>query len=133
MLIMDVTVLGIGYRREGEARPEIPYAERQKHERILIVINNSSVNKWRRLSQKQLDQQFTHEMIHGLQCSPFEATAMLDAVYRVYTPYFETSGTLKPGQILFQVISVDARANTPLADSEMGHRHIDLRRRCGGY
>jgi hypothetical protein len=82
------------------------------------MINNSSVNKWRRLSQKQLDQQFTKEMVNGLQCSRFEAEAMLDAVYRVYTPYFETSGTLKPGQILFQVISVDARPNTPLADSK---------------
>jgi len=82
------------------------------------MINNSSLWKWRRLSQKQIDQQFVHEMVHGLQCSPFEASAMLDAVYRVYSPYFETSGALKPGQILFQVISVDARPNARLADSK---------------
>ena len=118
MLMMDMTVPGRGDRREGAARPEIPYAGRPRHERTPIVINNSSLKKWRRLSQKQLDQQFTHEMVHGLQCSPFEATAMLDAVYRFYSPFFETSGTLKPGQILFQVISVDARPNTRLADSK---------------
>ena len=82
------------------------------------MINNSSLKKWRRLSQKQLDQQFICEMVHGLQCSPFEASAMLDAVYRVYSPYFETSGTLKPGQILFQVISIDATPNMPLAESK---------------
>jgi hypothetical protein len=27
----------------------------------------------------------------------FEATAIPDTVYQVYTPYFETSGTVKPG------------------------------------
>jgi hypothetical protein len=82
------------------------------------MINNSSLTKWDRLSQKQLDQQFTHEMVHGLQCSPFEASAILDAVYRVYAPYFETSGTLKPGQILFQVVSIEASPSTRLADSK---------------
>jgi hypothetical protein len=79
------------------------------------MINNSSMSKWHRLAHKQLDQQFTHEIIHGLDCSRFEASAILDAVYRVYRPYFETSGTLKPGQILFQVISADTPSNTPLS------------------
>jgi hypothetical protein len=107
---------------------------------MLIMINNSSLTKWQRLSQKQLDQQFSHEMIHGLQCSPFEASAILDAVYRVYAPYFETSGTLKPGQILFQVISVEATPNTRLADSKQitatltfdaGKEDLDVRRKRG--
>ena len=65
------------------------------------MINNTSLQKWNRLAQKQLDQQFLNEIITGLQCSPFEANAILDTVYKVYAPYFETSGTLKPGQILF--------------------------------
>ena len=46
-----------------------------------IMINNSSATKWDRLSHKQLDRQFVHEMVHGLQCSPFEAQAILEAVY----------------------------------------------------
>ena len=104
------------------------------------MINNSALTKWRRLSQKQLDQQFTHEMVHGLQCSPFEASAILEAVYRVYTPYFETSGTLKPGQILFQVISVEAPPNTRLAESKQvtvtltfdaGKEDLEIRRNQG--
>lgn len=82
------------------------------------MINNSSPTKWRRLAHKQLDQQFVHEIIHGMDCSSFEASAILDTVYRVYRPYFETSGTLKPGQILFQVISVETSAHTPLAEGK---------------
>ena len=82
------------------------------------MINNTSVQKWNRLAQKQLDQQFVNEVISGLQCSPFEATALLDTVYKVYAPYFETSGTIKPGQILLPVISVEASSNTPLAESK---------------
>ena len=104
------------------------------------MINNSSPKKWRRVSQKQLDTQFTNAVVHGMQCSPFEASGMLDAVYKVYAPYFETSGTLKPGQILFQVISVDARANTRLADSKQvtvtltfdaGMEDLEMRRDLG--
>jgi hypothetical protein len=83
-----------------------------------IMINNSSVQKWDRLAQKQLDQQFINEIIHGLQCSPFEAKAVLEAVYKVYGPYFETSGHLKPGQILFQVISIDEGPTARLANSK---------------
>lgn len=82
------------------------------------MINNSSLGKWDRLSQKRLDQQFTHEIIHGLQCSPFEASAILDTVYNVYASYFETSGTLKPGQMLFQVIAVETSASTRLSEAK---------------
>lgn len=104
------------------------------------MINNSSLTKWQRLSQKQLDGQFTHEMVHGLQCSPFEASAILDAVYRVYASYFETSGTLKPGQLLFQVISIEATPSTRLAESKQvtvtltfdaGMEDLEVRRHQG--
>ena len=82
------------------------------------MINNSSLQKWDRLAHKQLDQQFMNEIVHGLQCSPFEAKAVLEAVYKVYRPYFETSGHLKPGQILFQVISVDEGPTARLGQSK---------------
>lgn len=82
------------------------------------MIINTSLQKWNRLAQKQLNQQFINEIIKGLQCSPFEAQAILEAVYAVYTPYFETSGTLKPGQLLFQVVSIEAAPNTPLSECE---------------
>jgi hypothetical protein len=104
------------------------------------MINNSYATRWDRLAQKQLDQQFVHEIVHGLQCSPFEASAILETVYRVYAPYFETSGTLKPGQILFQVVSVESPANVPLSHSKQltvtltvdaGPEDLDLRKTAG--
>jgi hypothetical protein len=105
-----------------------------------IMINNSSLQKWDRLAQKQLDQQFMHEIIHGLQCSPFEAKAVLEAVYKVYGSYFETSGHLKPGQILFQVISIDEGPSARLANSKQvtvtlsldaGEEDLQIRKKHG--
>lgn len=81
------------------------------------MINNSAVHKWARLAQKQLDHQFLNEMIRGLECSPFEAQAILEAVYQVYHACFDTSGTLKPGQLLLPVVAIEARPNMPLHDS----------------
>jgi len=104
------------------------------------MINNTSLQKWNRLAQKQLDQQFVNTMINGLQCSPFEAQAILDAVYSVYAPYFETSGSLKPGQLLFQVVSIDAAPSSPLAECQQstvvltldaGDEDLDIREQKG--
>ena len=107
-----------GQWKEGIARLELSCVRNFDPERS-IMINNSSLTKWRRLADKQLDQQFVHEIIHGMDCSPFEASAILDTVYRVYRPHFETSGTLKPGQSLLQVVSVETSANTPLAEGKL--------------
>lgn len=104
------------------------------------MINNTAIKKWDRLAQKQLDQQFVNEMTHGLQCSPFEARAILDTVYKVYGPYFETSGNLKPGQILFQVICIDEGPSTRLDDSKQitvtlsldaGQEDLEIRKKHG--
>jgi len=78
------------------------------------LINNSSLKKWDRLAQKQLGQQFVNEIIRGMHCSPFEANAVLDTVYKVYAPYFETHDSLKPGQILFQVVAIENGASVHL-------------------
>jgi len=82
------------------------------------MINNTALKKWDRLAVKQLDQQFICEMVSGLQCSPFEASAILEAVYKVFAPFFETSSTLKPGQLLFPVISEEAPSNLPLSEAK---------------
>lgn len=79
------------------------------------MINNSSLKKFNRLSQKQLDTQFVNELISGLSCSPFEASAILDTVYKVYSLYFQYNGSIRPGQIIFQVVSVDNSPNLTLA------------------
>ena len=115
--MMDLVALNTGQWKEGVARLELPCVGNLNSERV-IMINNSSFDKWQRLAEKQIDKQFIHEIIHGLDCSPFEASAILDTVYRVYAPYFETSPMLKPGQVLFQVISVETSVNTPLSQGK---------------
>jgi uncharacterized protein YerC len=79
------------------------------------MINNSALLKWDRLKQKQLSQQFIYEITEGLNCSAFEAQAVLDTVYRVFGAYFESNTALKPGQMRFEVVSEAAPPQLPLA------------------
>ncbi len=104
--------------KEGVARVEFFWFVPSIHPGGFGMIKNSSLQKWERLAQKQLNQQFLQEIIRGLNCSSFEAHGVLEAVYKIYAPYFETTGHLKPGQILFQVISIDARSSTHVKDSQ---------------
>jgi len=83
------------------------------------MINNSSVNKWERLSQKQQDVQFVNRLQAGLNCSPFEAKAILNCVYEVYQPFFDNTASMKPGQILFEVVSVENSAKEKLSGCRM--------------
>jgi hypothetical protein len=108
-------VLRFSFRawKEGVARLECP--ESADYVQLTLMINNSSLQRWDRLASKQLDSHFTHEVIEGLQCSPFEAHALLDTVYKVFGPYFETSGHLKPGQLLFQVVAATNGSQKKLA------------------
>ena len=39
--------------------------------------------RWDQFNTKSLDQRFIKEIIHGLNCLPFEASAVLEAVYNV--------------------------------------------------
>jgi hypothetical protein len=133
--------LTAGKRKEGVARLEFARAIFFIYIlRSFIMINNTSLQKWNRLAQKQLDRQFATEIISGLQCSPFEANAILDTVYKVYGPYFETSGTLKPGQILLPIISVETASNTALCEGaqvtvvltlDAGKEDLEIRRTSG--
>jgi hypothetical protein len=82
------------------------------------MINNSSLDRWNRLETKSLGQQFVNEIIHGLNCSPFEASAVLETVYRVFGDYFDSSTNLKPGQIKLSVLSVEAQSGQRLSDAK---------------
>ena len=59
-----VSVIMIGFylpcsdRKEGIARLEVTAQTSQNETRRTFMINNSSLQKWDRLAQKQLDQQF---------------------------------------------------------------------------
>jgi AAA+ ATPase superfamily predicted ATPase len=69
------------------------------------MIINTSQQKWARLSTKQLDNQFLNEIIKGMNCSQFEAKAILDTVHKVYSDFFNYSEPPQPGQAKFIVTS----------------------------
>ena len=83
------------------------------------MINNSSIGKWERLRQKQQDVQFMNNLQAGMNCSTFEAKAILNSVYEVYQPFFDNSASMKPGQILFEVVSIENSAKEKLSDCQM--------------
>jgi hypothetical protein len=58
----------------------------------------------------------------GLRCSayncpPFEASAVLKIVYRVFADYFESNTNLKPEQIKLSDLSVEAQSGQRLSDA----------------
>jgi hypothetical protein len=81
------------------------------------MINNSSPQCWDRLAAKQLDQQFVQHITTGLNCSPFEAEAVLQAVHQIYALLFDCSPALRPGQMLLPVVSLEAPPGPRLLDS----------------
>jgi hypothetical protein len=83
------------------------------------MINNTSLQKWDRLKQKQLDTQFINTLQKGMQCSMFEAKAILNAVYDTFCPFFDNSGAMKPGQILFEVVSIENGPQKKLSECTM--------------
>lgn len=78
------------------------------------MINNTNLAHWARLQSKNLDTQFTNEMVNGLNCSPFEAEAIVEKVHEIYAPLIEASQGLKPGQIQIMAVDSSVAPNTPL-------------------
>jgi hypothetical protein len=85
----------------------------------IVMINNSSILKWQRLEQKQLDKQFLSQIQTGCSCSQFEAQAILNTVNRVYGAFIDNANTMQPGQIKLTVISSEARISQPLSEAPM--------------
>jgi hypothetical protein len=82
------------------------------------MINNTNFAHWNRLQAKSLDAQFVNEMVTGLNCSPFEAEAIVEKVHEIYAPLWETSQGLKPGQIQVMVIDASVAPNVPLVKAK---------------
>ena len=83
------------------------------------MINNSSIEKWERLIQKQQNVQFINRLQAGLNYSPFEAKAILNCVYEVYQPFFDNSSSMKPGEKLFEVVAVENSAKGKLSNCQI--------------
>lgn len=83
------------------------------------MLNNSSLQKWERLEQKQQDVQFINKLQAGMNCSMFEAKAITNLVYEVYRPFFDNSGSMRPGQIAFNVVGIENSPKEKLSDCQM--------------
>ena len=73
----------------------------------------------RRLDSKTLDARFLKEIEHGLNCSGFEARAVLEVVREVYFPFLdEQCVKAPPGKITLIAVSADEPAGKPVAECE---------------
>ena len=104
LLIIDIFIAkgceAKGSRRLTEASH--PYRKHDFLTKYILMINNSSLSKWERLDSKQLNSQFQSEIIKGLNCSPFEARAILDVVHKVYGDLFNMSPSrIRPTNPIF--------------------------------
>jgi len=81
------------------------------------MINNTNLQQWKRLEAKRLDAVFLHEIIAGLNCSRFEAEAVLQKVHQTYELLFEGGDTLRPGQLTLSVLSVEASPAAKLVEA----------------
>lgn len=72
-----------------------------------------------RLNSKTLDAQFLQEIQEGLNCSPFEAEAVLAVVREVYLPFFDgASGQAPPGKVTLLAVSADEPAGKAVPDCQ---------------
>ncbi len=81
------------------------------------MVNNTSRQRWQRADARQLDNQFMQTIQHGMNCSPFEAEAIRDAVHEVYAPLLDAGDTLRPGQVRLSVTGAAVAPNIPLAQA----------------
>ena len=91
-----------------------------------IMINNTSHSLWDRLQQKTLNQQFTNRLIEGLNCSPFEANAILDTVYEVFASHMDISGQQGLGDIHILCTGIENSSAKPLKDANMVRVRLTL-------
>ena len=110
------------------------------YEVIEEMINNSNNSLKDRLSAKTLDNRFLNEMYQGLNCSRFEAMAILEKVHEVFGTLFEKSGVIKPGQMQLVAISESVAPNVPLSEGEQklvtltydaGEEDLEIRKKEG--
>ena len=80
-------------------------------------VRNAKREELGRLACKTLEAQFRTVIQEGLNCSPFEAEAVVDVVQEVYGPYLNGSdGALPPGAIRLVAVDADEPAGKAVAD-----------------
>ena len=82
-------------------------------------VRNAKLEQLRRVESKSLDAQFTRIIESGLNCSPFEAQAVLGVVHEVYFPYLdEACSSAPPGKICVVAVSAEEPAGKAIAQCE---------------
>ena len=80
-------------------------------------IRNPKRNELPRLQCKTLDGQFENILTDGLNCSPFEAKAVVQAVKEVYFPFLdEAASSAPPGKITLLTVSAEEPSGKPIAE-----------------
>ena len=79
-------------------------------------IRNPKRNELLRLQSKTLDGQFENILTEGLNCSRFEAKAVIQAVQEVYFPFLdEAASSAPPGKIALLTVSAEEPSGKPIA------------------
>jgi hypothetical protein len=86
---------------------------------VHMGIRNRGREELSRMECKTLDARFKQEVQHGLNCSLFEAEALVKVVKEVYLPFIEQAAPVgPPGKITLVAVSADETAGKPVADCE---------------
>lgn len=79
-------------------------------------VRNAKKEELLRLAGKSLDEQFVERIGRGLNCSPFEAQAVLEVVREVYGPHLgQCPARALPGQLTLVAVDAEEPAGKPLA------------------
>jgi hypothetical protein len=75
-------------------------------------VRNAEQETLRRLDSKTLDAQLRQVLVSGLNCSPFEADAVIAAAQEVYFPFFDAAGEprTRPGYVSLVAVAADEPA-----------------------
>jgi len=97
---------------------------------VQMGVRHAEREELRRLESKTLDARFRAILENGLNCSPFEAEAVVAAVKEVYFPSLQPSesGGNLPGHITVVAVNAEEPAGKPLRDCQKQTVHLLLHR-----
>jgi hypothetical protein len=87
----------------------------------------------RRLDSKTLEAQLRQILVAGLNCSPFEADAVIQAAQEVYFPFFDCAGEARarPGYVTIVAVAAEEPAGKAVADCAKLNVSLALHRGAG--
>lgn len=93
-------------------------------------VRNAEQETLRRLDSKTLDAQLRQVLVSGLNCSPFEADAVIAAAQEVYFPFFDAAGEprARPGYVSLVAVAADEPAGKAVIDCAKQNVSLQLHR-----